>query len=143
MNKLSIELTNCYGIKHLKTEFDFASSKSSRPNVFAIYAPNGAMKSSFAQTFKDIADGKASKDRIFPERVCERTVRDENGMDLLPETVVVVSPYDRDCAHAEKTSTLLVDHKLRTEYEQLHLEVDRAETAFLDAMKAQSRSKRT
>ncbi len=51
MDKLNINLENCYGIKKLKAEFDFSTGK-----VYAIYAPNGVMKSSLAQTFKDIAE---------------------------------------------------------------------------------------
>jgi ABC-type Mn2+/Zn2+ transport system ATPase subunit len=60
---LTVELENCYGIKKLKAQFDFSDS-----SACAIYAPNGSMKSSLAQTFQDIADGAASKDRIFPAR---------------------------------------------------------------------------
>lgn len=62
MNKLNVELENCYGIKKLQAQLDFSQNKA-----YAIYAPNGAMKTSLAQTFKDIASGTASKDRIFPD----------------------------------------------------------------------------
>jgi hypothetical protein len=48
MNRVTIDLVNCYGIKKLKKQFDFSQDR-----VFAIYAPNGAMKSSLAQTFRD------------------------------------------------------------------------------------------
>lgn len=53
MNKLKIELQNCYGIKKLNHEFDFSSFKT-----FVIYAPNGVMKTSFAKTLNDIANKK-------------------------------------------------------------------------------------
>lgn len=104
MKKLNIDIENCYGIKKLTTSFDF-----SKDVVCAIYAPNGAMKSSLAQTFQDIADGNKSKDRIFPSRLCKRIVTDENGVDLLSESVLVVRPYNEVLGHSEKTSTLLVD----------------------------------
>ncbi len=137
MNKLNVELENCYGIKQLRWQFDFSTSRT-----YAIYAPNGAMKSSFAQTFKDVADDTKSKDRIFPDRVCIRKITDESGGDLPKETVLVVSPYDEVFGHTEKTSTLLVDNKLRKEYEQLHIAIDIAEDAFLKALKEQSGSKK-
>lgn len=57
MTKRTIDLQNCYGIKSLTTEFDFSEKRT-----FAIYAPNGAMKSSFAQTFRDVAAGVESRD---------------------------------------------------------------------------------
>jgi Fe-S cluster assembly ATPase SufC len=108
MDKLNVDLENCYGIKQLQIQFDF-----SKQNAYAIYAPNGAMKSSLAQTIKDIADATASKDRIFPARVCIRKITDENGIDLHKESVLVVPPNDEVFGHTEKTSTLLVDSKLR------------------------------
>jgi len=138
MNKLTIDLENCYGIKKLKTELDFSKNKA-----YAIYAANGAMKTSLAQTFKDIADAAASKDRIFPDRACNRIITDENGVDLPKESVVVIQPYDdKDIGHTEKTSTLLVDSKLRKEYEELHIEIDKSKEIFLKALKDLSGSKK-
>jgi len=136
MNKLTIDLVNCYGIKKLRQEFDFSSD-----NVYAIYAPNGSMKSSLAQTFKDVADGVESKDRIFPTRPCSRKITDENGAVLPKECVLVLPPYDQFYSHTEKTSTLLVNNALRKEYEQLHDEINKAKDAFLNALKEQSGSK--
>ena len=46
--ELKIHFENCYGIKKLQHTFDFTKSK-----VQIIYAPNGAMKSSFAKTLDD------------------------------------------------------------------------------------------
>src|SRR5450759_4878765 len=104
MKQLNIDLENCYGIKKLQGHFDFSTGKA-----YAIYAPNGSMKSSFAQTIQDIADGNTSKDRIFPARVSTRSVTDENNANLPKETVLVVRPYDEVLGHTEKTSTLLVN----------------------------------
>jgi len=137
MNTLSIDLENCYGIPALQGQFDFAQQR-----VYAIYAPNGAMKSSLAQTFKDVADNVQSKDRVFPTRVCSRKITDENGSDVPSESVLVVRPYDEFFGHTEKTSTLLVDAKLRTEYEQLHVDIDKSKAALLKALKTQSGSKK-
>jgi ABC-type molybdenum transport system ATPase subunit/photorepair protein PhrA len=134
---LNIDLENCYGIKKLQFQFDF-----SQHSAYAIYAPNGAMKSSLAQTFKDVADSTASKDRIFPTRVCSRKITDENGSDLPKEIVLVVPPYDEVFGHTEKTSTLLVDSKLRKEYEQLHVDIDKSKELFLKALREQSNSKK-
>lgn len=138
MKKLNIDLENCYGIKKLKTELDFSNHK-----VYAIYAGNGAMKTSLAQTFKDIADEIASKDRIFPDRVCKRIITNENGVDLPKENVFVIRPYDDGViGHTEKTSTLLVNSKLRKEYEELYIEIDNSKEIFLKALKEQSGSKK-
>lgn len=136
MKQLKIDLENCYGIKKLKTDFDFVKS-----NAYAIYAPNGAMKSSFAQTFQDVIDGNLSKDRIFSDRQNKRLIHDEANSDLSKDSILVVRPYDEVFGHSEKTSTLLVNASLRKEYETLHLEIDLAKDLFLKALKEQSSSK--
>ena len=97
------------------------------------------MKSSLAQTFKDLADGKASADRIFPSRLCARRITDENGKELAKDSILVLPPYSEFFRTNEKTSTLLVNNTLRREFEQLHADIDNSKTAFLSAMKAQSK----
>jgi hypothetical protein len=77
MDRVSIDLENCYGIKKLQKKLDF-----SKHAVYALYAPNGLMKTSLAQTFLDISNGQASQDRIFPDRVTVRNIADENGVAL-------------------------------------------------------------
>lgn len=137
MRILTIDLESCYGIRKLKTKLDFSTAKA-----VAVYAPNGSMKTSLAQTFQDIASGVDSKDRIFPARPSRRIVKDENGADLPKESVLVVRPYDEVMGHSAKTSTLLVNPALRKEYENLHAEIDTAKDAFLKALKEQSGSKK-
>lgn len=137
MKKLHIDLTNCYGIKALKAELDFTQHKA-----VAIYAPNGVMKSSLAHTFKDVADGVPSRDVIFPTRVTVRTITDEKGAPITRDEVLAIAPYDEVLGHTERTSTLLVDAKLRKEYESLHTDIDKAKDVFLKALKEQSKSKK-
>ena len=60
MNKLNLALEHCYGIRKFDAVLDYTKS-----STVAIYAPNGAMKSSLANTFQDIANSAPSKDRIF------------------------------------------------------------------------------
>ena len=138
MKKVNISLKNCYGIKQLDCEFDFSDTA-----VYAIYAPNGSMKTSFAQTFKDISAGEPSRDRMFPSRKTTRKVKEENGAELPKESVLTLPPYDEFFSHSEKTSTLLVNNELRKEYERLHADIDRSKEIFLKAMKGQSGSKKS
>ena len=137
MKLLKIELENCYGIKKMQVQFDFSSGRA-----YAIYAPNGSMKSSLAQTFQDIIDGNPSKDRIFPLRVNKRSITDEHAVNLPKESVLVVRPYDEVLGHTEKTSTLLVNPVLRKEYEDLHIAIDAAKALFLKALREQADSKK-
>lgn len=134
---LIMELENCYGIRKLEATLDFTKT-----NAIAIYAPNGSMKSSLAQTFHDIANAQPSKDRIFANRMCKRVMKDEAGADVPRESVLVIRPYDETMGHSSRTSTLLVNQELRHEYEQLHAEIELAKAAFLKAMRERSKSKR-
>jgi hypothetical protein len=88
MLSLKIKLHNSYGIKKFEAEFDFSDGC----RVASIYAPNGVMKTSFAKTFKDLADGVESKDIIFPERITLRDIKKEDGSDLTSDEVFVIEP---------------------------------------------------
>jgi len=104
MNKLTIELENCYGISKFLYGFEFSTR-----NVYAIYAPNGSMKSSFARTLHNISKGEPTIDLIYPDRKCIRKVTDEVGAELPKDNILVLIPYDEALGHTEKTSTLLVN----------------------------------
>jgi hypothetical protein len=133
MSQVGIDLQYCYGIRKLVHQFDF-----SKCSAYAIYAPNGSMKSSLAQTFKDMADGKPPTDRIFPSRASSRTITDEKGKELTRDRILVLPPYSEFFRPNEKTSTLLVNNVLRQEYEKLHTDIDNSKSAFIGAMKSQS-----
>jgi hypothetical protein len=136
MKRVTIDLKNCYGIKSLKKEFDFTSAR-----VYAIYAPNGVMKSSLAQTFQDAATKQKSADRIFPQRESTRRITDETGKEIEGENrILVVLPYNDGIGPTERTSTLLIDPKLKDEYIQLHIKTRTAKQAFLGAIAKQAYS---
>lgn len=137
MESLTIDLQHCYGIKRLQTELPFASSPA-----IAIYAPNGVMKSSLAQVFKDVADGNSSCDRVFPHRVTTRALTLPDGQALAPESVLVLPPYEEIFGDADKTATLLVDARLRKEYEHLFADIDKARMLLLQAISATAATKK-
>jgi hypothetical protein len=137
MDSVKVDLENCYGIKALHHEFDF----SAKP-AWAIYAPNGVMKSSLAESFHDAAAEKDSEDRIFPQRPAVRSIKDEKGAEIEGERVLVVRSYDAEYGLTEKHCTLLVSAELRRESEQLEARVDAAKDAFVNAIGALADSKR-
>lgn len=137
MDQVTIDLKNCYGIKSLRATMDFRKTP-----VYAIYAPNGVMKSSLAQTFKDASNGKNSEDRIFPTRKTSRKIADEAAKDIDSERILVVGPYDEQFGPTEKTATLLVDAKLKKEYDALHVAINGNKETFLKAVRQQANSRR-
>ncbi len=119
MKKVKVHFEHCYGIKRLSTEFDFEKNG----NVVAIYAPNGVMKTSFANAFRDLTTGATSSDRIWPAKNTMRTIEDETGTELSPDAVFVVEPYNQGFK-CEKLSTLLVNDELRKRFDAIHTSID-------------------
>ena len=134
--KVGICFENCYGIKKLDFEFDFAENKT-----YAIYAPNGAMKTSFAKTMKDFCEGKDSKDLIYKDRETIRKISNQTGEDITPEQIFVIEPYNESYAPS-KMSTLLVNKSLKEKYQQIHQEIDKKKENLLIQLKEASKLKK-
>lgn len=112
MEELSVKLRNCYGIKALEHKFSFSEeSNHTSSNVYAIYARNGMMKTSFTKVFKAISKNKVSeiKDYIFNiEGVVDITI---DGEKIKPEDVFVISSYENK--YESDISRLLVSPDIK------------------------------
>src|SRR5579863_761177 len=137
MNKLTVELANCYGIRKMKHTFDFKRYRS-----FSVYASNGSMKTSLARTLKDYAEGKEPGDRIFKNRKSLHKILDETKTPIDRNSVFVVLPYDANSNLYEKASGLLVNKTLREEYDRICKQLDLSKEVLLEGLKKQARSKR-
>ncbi len=131
MNKVKIELNNCYGIKNFSYEFDLGINDKSQ-GVYAIYAPNGYMKSSFARTMQDFIDNKDSQDIIFPNRKCKRDITG-----LSNENIFVIKPYEESYS-SKQSSSLLVNEKLKKEYENTIKEINEKKKILLTKLSSLS-----
>lgn len=136
MDKVSIDLTNCYGINKLQHTFDFAKRK-----VYAIYAPNGCMKTSLARTFMDIATGGEPKDRFYADRLTKWTITGDDDKPLGKDDIIVLQPYRVPLEQVSNAATLLVNSELRQLYEKAMAATDSAKDALLKALKKQSKCK--
>lgn len=104
MEKVSVNLENCYGIEKLSYEFDFADD-----NVYAIYARNGLMKTSLSKTFKKIQENKQDeiKDEIFD---LSGTVNVKiDGTDITAKDVFVIKSFENAYESDSITSLLVND----------------------------------
>lgn len=126
-DKLNINLRYCYGIGKLETELEF------KHKGFAIYAPNGVMKTSFAKTMIALSEGNTPKDLHFPDRepTCEVLL---NGEGLKKEEIFVVKSYD-DKFSSSQVSTLLANSELRSKYEKIHQSIGEAKKALDKALR--------
>lgn len=129
--RLSLELTNCYGICQLSKELNFVKSHAN-DGVNSLYAPNGTLKTSLAKTFKDVAAADTTKDLIFPDRETVRDIKIDT-VDITPEQVMVIDSYNESYS-AQQVSTLLVNDALKQQYEKALQEVDGKRSTFLKSL---------
>lgn len=112
MNKLMVNLTNCYGITNLFHEFDFTEA---RANI--LYAPNGIMKTSFSNTFYQLSVGKEPQEKLYNrEPICEVTI---DGESIRQEEILVIEPFNPSF-DAKNLSTLLVNSEKKQRYDLLY-----------------------
>ena len=76
METLKISLKNCYGIGSFDYLFNFkVGEKKPKQRAYAIYAPNGFMKTSFSKTLDDISQNRQPKEerygRVIPPFLIE------------------------------------------------------------------------
>lgn len=119
---LSGKFVNCYGIKEFNLEeINFSNSN----NKAIIYAPNGVMKTSFANVFRDIAKGEETKDRIFKDLKSFYAIQyyssNYSSSSLVKnENIYVVQSFDETFIPAnESVGILLADERTRKDYDIL------------------------
>lgn len=127
MKELNVKLENCFGIEKLDYTFDFGDN-----HVFAIYARNGLMKTSFAKTFLRIRQGKVKeiRDEIFGEAGTADVKID--GKIIGKDDVYVIQSLDT--SFTSDISPLLVNDELKM---QLN-DVFEKRTNFLNLLANQS-----
>jgi hypothetical protein len=124
MQILKINLENCYGINKLETNFDFTKNRS-----FVIYAPNGVMKTSFANTFTDISKNLIPKERIHNHETTCQILADENPIN--PEEIFVIKSYQDKYSPDESISTLLVDEESKQQYDAIYSNILKKKAALI------------
>ncbi len=127
MEKININFQYCYGIKNLEHEFVLSN------RTFALYAPNGVMKTSFAKTFKDYSKGDETVDLAFPDRETVRTIIADDT-EIPPANIFVIEPYNANY-QSEKISTLLANKDLKQKYDAAHKEIDKAKALLIKKLK--------
>ena len=112
MEKVSINLQNCFGIDNLQYEFDFT-----KDSTYAIYARNGLMKTSFAKTFQKIQQGKKTEiqDAIFGgESLAEVKI---DGRDIESTDVFVIKSFES--SYESDISSLLVNSDIKQQLKEV------------------------
>lgn len=132
MDKLTLLLENCYGIGRLSYVFEFDDAKA-----YSVYAPNGFMKTSLSKTLLDLSKNRNSSDLVYPDRVTTREVKDESAVDIKPEQVFVIEPYN-ESFDSERTSLLLVNQAIKKQYDDALKKIETSKDELLKRLKQRS-----
>lgn len=119
MNSLSIDFENCYGIKKMSHTFDFT-----REHTHLIYAPNGMMKSSFAQTMKGLSGKtKRAKDRLHTDRPPKDDVL-VDGVAINECQIFVADAEDKQFDSSNVFMNFLASTELKNRYDRIYQELN-------------------
>ncbi len=122
MRELLVDLKNCYGIKSLTYSFDFGSGRNKRKS-FAIYAPNGLMKTSFTKAFDRLAQGDQPVEERF-NRAAQATVLID-GSPISASSIYVLKSEIDVSQESPEISNILVSPDKKARYDALILDIEK------------------
>lgn len=135
MDTLYVNLTNCWGIDSLEYRFDFSVDNKAR--AYAIYAPNGMMKSSFAKTFEALSKGDQPLEERFNRHPCCKVTLDGNP---IPQEVIFVLRSEADTRKDnDAISNILVNPKYRDRYIKMNKDIEQKKDKLIIALQRQSK----
>lgn len=132
MKQIKINFENCYGIKKLEYSFNFDEINEKQTCI--VYAPNGTMKTSFANTFDDFSKNIETVDRVFQENKTIREIHDENDAEIDKDAIFVIKSYNENY-ESEKVSLLVANKKIKDEYEKAIKELNESEENLFKEIK--------
>ncbi len=113
MEKIRVDLQNCFGIQDMHHEFDFHGEK-----VISVYAKNGLMKTSFTKIFQKIQMNKA-------DEICDAIFEDETYPEIVEYLSITMLPELRKAmwiSYISNNQSLFDD--LCDKYDALSAEID-------------------
>lgn len=137
MDKLKIDLKNCYGIQNLKYEFYFTASKG---KTYAIYAPNGLMKTSFSKTFEDLANAQHPREERY-NRPSTHEVK-VDGVEITKEMIYVLKSEIDISSDSSAITNILVDPINKSRYDELLIDIDKQKNKFIGSLQKSSKIKK-
>ena len=137
MDKLKIDLKNCYGIQNLKYEFYFTASKG---KTYAIYAPNGLMKTSFSKTFEDLANAQHPREERY-NRPSTHDVK-VDGVEITKEMIYVLKSEIDISSDSSAITNILVDPINKSRYDELLIDIDKQKNKFIGSLQKSSKIKK-
>ncbi len=138
MNKLKVGLKNCYGIQGLEHEFDFSTSKC---KAYAIYAPNGLMKTSFSKTFEKLAKGQRPEEERYNRPSTHEVKAD--SVEIAKEMIYVLKSEIDISSDSSAITNILVDPINKSRYDELLIDIDKQKNKLIGSLQKSSKVKKS
>lgn len=132
MEKIKINLKNCYGIQSLEHEFDFSVGTNGKPRVSAVYAPNGIMKTSFSRTFEDLSKGDEPKEERYNRPTT--CVVEADNVPIVPDSIYILKAELDISADSPSITNILVDPKNKARYDELLIDLDKLKSKLIKGL---------
>ena len=140
MEKLKVELSNCYGISSFDEVFDFKNDPN-QAKAYAIYAPNGLMKTSFSRTFEALSKGELPKEERFNRE--PNCVVEADDSELQKEHIYVLkSEIDIDSDN-DAVTNILVNEESKSRYDSLVAELTKIKSKLISSLQKKSKVKKS
>jgi hypothetical protein len=141
LETLKINLKNCYGIQSLETEFDFSAGKNGKSRVYAIYAPNGIMKTSFSKTFEDLSKGDSPREERYNHpTTCEV---EADNVPIASEAIYVLKAELDISVDSSSITNILVHPENKARYDELLIDLDKLKSKLIKGLSKPSGIKHT
>jgi len=139
MEKLKVELSNCYGISSFDEVFDFTND-GNQARAYAIYAPNGLMKTSFSRTFEALSRGELPKEERFNrESSC---VVEADGSELQKEHIYVLKAEIDIDSDNDAVTNILVNEESKSRYDSLVEKLTKIKSKLISSLQKKSKVKK-
>lgn len=139
MRKLDIRLRNCFGINSLEHVFDFETTIQNplKQRAYAIYAPNGLMKSSFAKTFDELSRGNEPREERYGRLATCVVLSD--GVPLSREAIFVLKSELDIGSDSPSITNILVNPEHKARYDALLVDLEKQRNSLIVALQRKSK----
>lgn len=135
MKKLSVKFKNCYGIQSLEHDFDFGNGKPGN-KAFAVYAPNGLMKTSFTKTFEKLALGNIAEEERYNRPSTSETWID--GTPTPKESIYVLKSEIDIQDDSPAITDILVNPENKSRYDAILVDIEKQKTKLINTLQKAS-----
>lgn len=133
--KLEIDFENCFGISKLQHSFEFGINPNENKS-YAIYAPNGLMKTSFTKTFERVSLGEEPEEERYSRKsVCKIT---QDGIPIDNSSIYVLRSEIDISQDSDGVTDILVLPEKKARYDQIVLEIDNEKTNLISFLQKKS-----